>query len=54
LVARYQAEGIEGLKDQSRAPLHHASIQMLMVARRKGKNVLQNSMSFRAAPCVSD
>jgi transposase InsO family protein len=23
-LARYQAEGVEGLKDQSRAPLHHA------------------------------
>ena len=23
-LARYQAKGAEGLKDQSRAPLHHA------------------------------
>jgi transposase InsO family protein len=31
-LARYQAEGIEGLKDQSRAPLHHAQTMTARIA----------------------
>jgi putative transposase len=31
-LARYQAEGVEGLKDQSRAPLHHAQAMTERVA----------------------
>jgi putative transposase len=31
-LARYQAEGVEDLKDQSRAPLHHAQAMTERVA----------------------
>ena len=31
-LARYQAEGVEGLKDQSRAPLHHAQAMTARIA----------------------
>jgi putative transposase len=31
-LARYQAEGIDGLKDQSRAPLHHAQAMTARIA----------------------
>ena len=31
-LARYQAEGVEGLKDQSRAPLHHAQAMSARIA----------------------
>jgi putative transposase len=31
-LARYRAEGVEGLKDQSRAPLHHAQAMTARIA----------------------
>lgn len=33
-LARYQAEGVEGLKDQSRAPLHHAQSMTARIAEQ--------------------
>jgi transposase InsO family protein len=33
-LARYQAEGVAGLKDQSRAPLHHARAMMARIAEQ--------------------
>jgi transposase InsO family protein len=33
-LARYQADGIEGLKDQSRAPLHHAQTMTAAMAEQ--------------------
>lgn len=33
-LARYQAEGIDGLKDQSRAPLHHAQAVSVAIAEQ--------------------